>query len=248
MRKFLLVVVLLNSLLASSSFAGTMGPIQLPERTWVSTLSIGPVWEDGGRTQTFLLAPEIEKTYLAYKSRKALVNGELFLGIQKSVFQQLQGQLGIAVAATNNARLRGEIWDDADPIFNNHIYRYQIQHSRITVKGKLLADRGYWLTPWLSGSLGVGFNNAHDYQNRPLISAALPNPNFGDNTKTAFSYTVGVGLQKSINTHWQVGVGYEFADWGKSELNRALGQVYGRGLALNHFYTNGLLFSLSYLA
>ncbi len=247
MKKIFLSLLLLNPLFITNAFAGSMGPVQ-PDWTWVGTFSIGPVWADGGKTQTFLLAPEIEKTYLAQKKNRTLVNGEIFVGMQKPISQLLQGQLGLAVAATSDARLGGEIWDDADPEFNNHVYRYKIQHTYIAAKGKLLADRGYWLIPWISGSIGVGFNDAHSYHNRPLIRAALPNPNFKDKTKTSFSYTLGAGVQKSLNTHWQVGVGYEFTDWGKSELNRAFGQIYGRGLALNHFYTNGLLFNLSYLA
>ena len=160
----------------------------------------------------------------------------------------IQGQLGLAVAATSNARLSGHIWDDADPEFDNYVYDYKIQHTRVAVKGKLLADAGYWLTPWISGSLGVGFNNSHEFENTPLIFEAIRNPDFASHTETAFSYTLGAGVQKALNNHWQVGVGYEFADWGKSNLGRALGQTLNTGLSLNHFYTNGVLFNLTYLA
>lgn len=90
----------------------------------------------------------------------------------------------------------------------------------------------------MSGSLDVGFNRAHDFTNTPLIFEALPNPDFAAHTKTAFTYTLSAGLQKSINEHWQLGGGYEFADWGKSELGRALGQIMNSGLPLNHLYTN----------
>lgn len=81
-----------------------------------------------------------------------------------------------------------------------------------------------------------------------MIFEALPNPNFADHTKTAFTYTLGVGVQKAFNDHWQVGIGYEFADWGKSKLGRASGQTMNSGLALNHLYTNGILFNLTYVA
>ena len=59
---------------------------------------------------------------------------------------------------------------------------------------------------------------------------------------------MGAGVQKALNNHWQVGVGYEFADWGKSTLGRSLGQTLNTGLSLNYFYTNGVLFNLTYLA
>lgn len=235
--------------LGSTAFAGTMGPVTIyRDWTWVSSVSAGPVWARGGETQTFFLTPEIEKTYVARKSSNALASGELFVGLQKSLSSQWLGQLGLAAATTGNAKLQGVIWDDADVQFDNHSYQYKVRNSRVAIKGKLLLDKGYWAIPWMSASLGVGFNDANGFQNTPLIFEALPNPNFASHTETAFTYTVGAGLQKALNTHWQVGVGYEFADWGKSILGRAAGQTLNSGLNLNHFYTNGVLFNLTYVA
>lgn len=249
MNKNPLVLLFSASLLATSALAGTMGPVtQHPDWAWVGTFSAGPVWESGGSTQTFFLAPGIEKTYAADKSSSALFHGEVFLGVQKWLSQALQGQIGLAVAATSDAKLSGHIWDDADPLFDNYSYEYKIQHTHIAAKGKLLADMGYWLIPWISGSIGVGFNDAHGFHNTPLIFEALPNPDFASHTETAFSYTVGAGVQKALTDHWQVGVGYEFADWGRSNLGRAEGQTQNSGLTLNHLYTNGVLFNLTYLS
>lgn len=247
-RLFLSVVITAGGLVSYAS-AGTMGPVMTSKDwTWVGSIAAGPVWSRGGEAQTFYLAPEIEKTYVARKSTNALASGELFVGIQKSLTSQWLGQLGLATATTGNAELQGVIWDDADPQFDNYSYQYKVRNSRVAVKGKLLLDKGYWLMPWVSASVGVGFNRAHDFTNTPLIFEALPNANFTDHTKTAFTYTLGAGVQKSINEHWQVGVGYEFADWGKSELGRALGQILNTGLTLNHLYTNGVLLNLTYVA
>ncbi|HHF7374041.1 outer membrane protein [Legionella bozemanae] len=247
MNRNFLALALSASVVTGSALAGTMGPV-VPTWSWVGTISAGPVWEDGGKTQTFYLAPEIEKTYVANKSTRTLFNGEVFLGLQKRLSQIIQGQLGLAVGATSNANLSGMIWDDADPEFANYTYEYQIQHTHIAAKAKLLADMGYWLMPWISGSIGVGFNNAYSFSNTPIIFEALPNPNFKSHTETTFTYTVGAGVQKALNNHWQVGVGYEFADWGKSNLGRAAGQTQNSGLSLNHLYTNGVMFNLTYLA
>ena len=249
MKYRLFLSITAAGVLGSAAFAGTMGPV-MPSKdwTWVASIAAGPVWARGGETQTFFLAPEIEKTYAARKSTNVLASGELFVGMQKSWSSQWLGQLGLAAATTGNAKLQGVIWDDADPEFNNHSYQYKIRNSRIAVKGKLLLDKGYWLMPWVSASLGVGFNRAHEYSNAPLIFEALPNPNFADHTNTAFTYTLGAGVQKAFNDHWQVGIGYEFADWGKSELGRADTQTMNSGLALNHLYTNGVLLNLTYVA
>lgn len=236
-------------LLCAQSIAGTMDPIE-PQKSWVwvGSVSIGPVWENAGQTQTFYLAPNIIKTYAAKRPTNTLFDGEVFLGIQKELPKTLLGQIGLAVAAASNAKISGNIWDDADSTFNNYSYSYQIQHTHIAVKGKLLVDRGYWFVPWGSASLGVGFNDAHRFENTPLISEAVTMPNFASNTETSFVYTLGAGVQKILNQHWQIGAGYEFSDWGQSQLNRASGQTLNSGLSLNHLYTNGVLFNLTYFA
>lgn len=241
--------ILLTGVLSSTAFAGSMGPIDTSsDWRWVGTFSVGPVWESNGQTQTFYLTPEIEKTYAAQQPTHALADGELFIGKQKQLSHALQAQLGLAVSTTSDASLAGQIWDDADPQFANYNYSYKIQHTHLAVKSKLLMDKEFWLMPWISGSLGVGFNNAHAYQNTPLIYEAVVNPNFASHTNSTFTYTLGAGVQKTINQHWQVGLGYEFADWGKSNLGRAAEQTLNSGLQINHFYTNGLLFNLTYLS
>lgn len=215
---------------------------------WVATIGAGPIFENAGKTQTFYSAPEIEKTYNANRTSHTLVGGELFLGIQKSLKHQLAGQLGLAVTATDSANLSGNIWDDADLKFNNYTYNYKIRHSHVALKGKLIADKGFVFNPWLSGSLGVGFNQARDFSNTPKIFQAVVMPNFTNHTTTAFTYTVGAGVERNLNDHWRVGVGYEFTDWGKSGLSRAPGQTLNTGLAVSHVYTNGVLFNLTYKA
>ena len=77
--------------------------------------------------------------------------------------------------------------DDTDPQFDNYSYHYKARNPHVAVKGKLLLDKGYWVMPWVSASLGVGFNRAHDFTNTPLIFEALSNNNFTSHTKTAFT-------------------------------------------------------------
>jgi opacity protein-like surface antigen len=222
--------------------------VALFNSSWVATLSLGPVWENTGDTQTFYLTPNIEKTYAANNTSNALIDGELFLGMQKLLRQQLESHIGLALATTSHAALSGIVWDDAQPQFNNYTYGYQVRHTHVALKGKLLMDTDYVVSPWVSGSLGVGFNVAHDFKNTPLISEAVIMPNFTSHTVTSFTYTLGVGIEHSINQHWQTGIGYEFADWGRSQLGRASGQTLNSGLSLAHLYTNGFLINLTYLA
>lgn len=214
----------------------------------VVTLSLGKAWEHAGETQTFFLTPSIEKTYAANHSRHALADGELFLGKQIPLAHHIEGQLGLAFAATSSANLSGDIWDDADPQFNNFNYQYKIKHTHFAIKGKLLGDYGYMIKPWISASLGIASNRAYGFFSTPTIPEAVDTPDFNSRTKTAFTYTFGVGIQATLTTHCQAGVGYEFSDWGKSQLDRASNQTLGTGLSLNHLYTNSAMFNLTYIS
>jgi opacity protein-like surface antigen len=237
--------------LSGNTLAGTMGSavLQQSDLTWLATLSAGSIWESAGTTQNLYLTPEIEKAYVANQSTRAVFDGEVVLGLQKRLSQTVHAQLGLAVGVASNAILSGVVWDDADPEFDNYTYRYSIQHTHVAVKGKLLKDISFYgVTPYITGSLGVGFNRAYNFTNTPRLFEAVAFPDFTANTRATFTYTAGAGVQRALNEHWQVGMGYEFADWGSSQLGRAEGQNLNEGLSLNHLYTNGLLLSLTWIA
>jgi opacity protein-like surface antigen len=234
------------SMTQQTSLANT--PTKLSPSSLVITLSGGPAWESAGQKQTLNLSSSIQKTYTADQPTNTLGQGELFLGIQKPLTTIIQGQLGLAVGATSNATLSGDIWDDGDSEFNNYSYQYQIKHQDIMLKGKLLGNWGWGFMPWVSAGLGIGFNRSHDFTNTPTITEALPTANFSSNTTASFTYTLGLGIEHALNKHWQIGAGYEFADWGQSELGRAKGQTIGEGPSLSHLYTNAFLLNLSFIA
>lgn len=237
---------LLAAAISSQAFAGTMGPE--PGMTWVGSISAGPVWAHGGKTQTFYTTPTIERTWAAYPTTTVLPEGELFIGIQKKLpLFSLQAYLGLAGAVTGDAHLRGVI-REVDSVVDSYSYRYRVQNSRIGIKGKFLPDKDYWLLPWVSGNVAAGFNRAHYYENTPLILGAVHNQNFTGSTRTTFTYALGAGVQMAFYDHWQIGLGYEFADWGQSALGRAADQNRSGGVTMHHLYTNGLLFNLTFIS
>ncbi|MFC3908264.1 outer membrane protein [Legionella dresdenensis] len=234
-------------LLSFQATAGSMGDI-LPSCSKVITFSGGPAWYNEGRSQTIQLQEDVTKYYQAQSSTKALATGEIFFGVSSPLSETFSGQLGLAVAHNGSASQRGFIWEDADPNFSNYRYDYNISNTRITVKGKLLSATPYpWLNPYISAGAGIGFNKADNFSITPLIYQEVAAPPFASNTETAFSYTAGAGLQFPLNPNWQAGIGYEFADWGKSQLNRASNQTMNTGPKLSHFYTHELQISLTYI-
>lgn len=232
-------------LVSANGLAGTMG--EVAERySKVITLSGGPAWTTNGKSQVIAIEPDLVRGFVADNKESTVGNVELFAGLQRTFNSSFTYQIGLAVAASSNAKLSGSIWDEADPDYDNFYYNYKINHTHIAVKGKLIADTNFWVQPYVSGSLGVGFNQAQHFNSSPKTAFQLPYPGFNSNTETSFTYTAGAGLQKSINSHWSIGAGYEFADWGKSVLDRTNLQTVGSGLRLNHLYAHQLQFSLSY--
>lgn len=217
-------------------------------KSWVFTASLGPAWENSGETQTINISPNVYKTYAADNRTNAITELSIFYGVQKPLFSNLSGQIGVNLATISNANMTGEIWDDANPKFNNLNYSYIIKSTRIAAKGIILLDKKLIITPLLSGSVGLSYNYYENFLNAKKIPEVIINPNFAKYTSQAFTYSLGAGFQRNLSNNWRLGVSYEFTDWGHGRLAKAPRQVNFNAITQEHFYTNGLLFNLSYVA
>ena len=257
-----LQMVFLGCLITTTALAGSRMRDYYNESSWpiVATLSVGPGWARPGETQTLTLQPQIEKAYVPNPTSRALrfVNttkhtdtlaaGEFFLGLYGDVNSVVEGQLGLAFGMSSQARLGGTIYEDADPAFNNYSYSYKIRNSRIGVKIKALYKTGYYdVIAYLSGCAAVGTNNSARYRIAPLLDTEVPSPFFSNNNSTTLSYNFAVGVEAPVDPNWRVGLGYEYANWGKSQLARAPEQTVGSGLTLGNLRVQELMVSLTYI-
>lgn len=250
---FKLCLCLSASLIAKDALAESIRYNYKPSSMFSGISSVvsmagGASWEKAGETQMISFTSDIVKNYVATKKSHAFANFNLFVGLQNRINNSLIGQLGLLGGVTSNGRLSGMVWDDADPLFDNYSYTYKVQHSFAGVQGKILLDTGLVVFPWVSGSVGAGFNRAQNFMYTPLIEEAVAPPNFAAKTFTTFSYSIGAGLQYQCNNHWQVGIAYDFSDWGKSQLGPAQGQTTNNGLSLGHFYSNGVLVNVTFVS
>lgn len=230
-----------------SALAGDAGfPVDLPiQWTSIVTLSGGVAWTTAGQNQ--YLYPFFVPSYEYYKYNSAtstMGSGEIFFGLQRVIYPNIIGELGLGVAGMSDAQVNG--YADVNGYPDAFGYSYKVNHGRLELKGKLIAYTMQPIQPYISGSLGVAWNNSHDY--RPvLLNPAVYFPIWYEaNVAVAFPYTVGAGVQTMLNPNWQVGIGYQFSDLGKSYL-RGDGVTLNKGLRLTHFYTNEALVSISYL-
>jgi len=236
---------LLGILLFSSVYASNVQTIN-SKTQYVASFNLGPGWYNVGNTQSVLLQPGFTNIYVDNNHTQALITGELFFGIARQLHQHVWGQFGVAGALTSPAHLSGVVWEAGEPHLNNFTYTYDVDHAQISLKGKLLTLVSWY--PYISASLGAGFNAAKNYTSTPLLFEILPMSPFMDNDSTSFAYTIGVGIQKALSVHWQLGIGYEFSDWGRSKLGPIAGNTTTNTLQLNHLYVNQLMFNITFLA
>ncbi|MGL6029728.1 MAG: outer membrane protein [Legionella sp.] len=210
----------------------------------IITVNAGASWASPGQNQYLYPFSPPNNYYYSHDSHSsAMATGGVFFGLQRFVYPGVIGQLGLGAAGVTDADVSGMLSVNSVPDVGS--YSYKVNHARVELKGKLIATCYQTLQPFVSGSVGVGFNQSHDYQ-PTFIPGLAYKPWFETNSTVAFAYTVGLGVQTMLDAHWQVGAGYEFADLGKSYLGSS-DALLSQGQGLTHFYTNSAVFSLSYL-
>ena len=220
----------------------------------IITISGGPAWAGPGQNQylyprvpPFLnpnLPPLIVENFIYDSPTGILATGEIFFGLQRVVYPGVLAELGIGLAGATDAKATGVVDINGNVAVN--AFDYKVDHGRAEIKGRLIGINFHPVQPYISGSFGAGFNNSHAYVPTTVNPILFPPFWFASNTNIAFSYTLGAGVQTRLTPNWQVGIGYEFADWGKNFLGPdPIIQLNGPGLT--HLYTHELLMSLSYL-
>lgn len=240
---------------SSVACAGYAGSVTLPlitESQLMYGLSVGPTWGFGNQSHTIYLEQDVAKRYTADHASPVFASVELFVGRQKLLTlphtnKPVLNQIGLVLAGSGDVTLSGDVWEDADPDFNNFNYHYKVEHLHIAIQDRLIFHTNCFLEPYVMASVGIGFNRAYDFTIKPKISEEVPAPPFNSRTTTSFVYTLGLGVQHSFNTHIQTALGYEFASWGKTQLGHMPGQTLGHGITQNQLYANQIQFSLFYV-
>lgn len=228
------------------ALAGEMGHTS---NDYFISISAGPSWTNPSKTQTIALQPDVMNAYVPQQPVKnsLLADGEVFLGVQNYFFQQISSQFGLAFYMSSPVTLDGYIQVDGNQNFQNYAYQFKINHEHIALKSKWIFEQPLNINPYVSGSIGVGFNRSYGYAVTPILFQAVTMPPFQSHTQVAFSYGVGAGLQHSLNQHVTVALGYQLVSWGSSYLGRASEQTSDKGLGLNNLYSQGIEFNISYL-
>jgi len=202
--------------------------------------------------QTFFLQPDVEKTYAPTSNKNEFTGSlELFAGFQAPFDDGFDTdffwQLGLALSGANNSKIKGDIWEDANPNFNNYSYSYNVIFAQLALKGKLFMVVYDLFDAYVSAGVGVGFNQASSFNITPKICQEVAAPAFTDKSSTGLTYSGGFGVQTALSLNWKMNLGYEFINLGPTELGRAPGQTLGSGLKLNQNFANTVTLGVTYI-
>jgi len=260
-----LPIVLLICALITNAFAGSMSSnASYYDRSgwpFFVTLNVGPAWSRPGESQVLTLQPNVSKAYIPFpmsrsirfvstaKGTNTLFTGEIFFGLYGNINSAVIGQLGLAFGGSSQVRVKGTVYEDSNIDFGNFIYSYGVRNARGAVKAKLIYDPGFYdVYPYMSGSAGISNNHASGFTINTKLFQEIPAPLFPDKSKGAFSYTLGAGVETLLDDNWRVSLGYEFADWGQSNLGAAIGQTIGLGPHINSLRTHELQLGVTYMS
>lgn len=109
--------------------------------------------------------------------------------------------------------------------------------------------------PYAEVGLGAAFNHVGGYNATTAETGSVNlTPRFGNQNTNQFSYSLGLGVDRQVNTNIRVGLGYRYSNFGSSSLGDGAilynGYQYPTYFALksSNNYANQLLARISYLA
>ncbi len=214
-------------------------PFYIPHFAYpVLTLSGGEVFtDDAGKSQSVI--DQVTHVPLYYHPHHDELFSPIFggfAGTEMFVRPDWHVQLGVSYYQPITFRAQGTITPGP------YDYSYYIRPHQLLVESKLLYTCLGRFHPYVSGGVGVSFNNAYRYND------GLGN-HFDDHVSTSWSYMVGAGIDYDLNMQWRLGVGYRFNNFGRTDLDNAnlSGLATSSKFSQQHFYANEVLAQLSYI-
>lgn len=176
-----------------------------------------------------------------------------FLGGEWRMSPAWDLQLGLGYYQTSTFNTEGTLTQGVSaPSYNAFNYTYDVISRQLLAEGKVLMNWAKRYHPYISVGLGVAFNTAQDYKvdiGPPLTFS----PAYDDHTERSFTYSIGLGMDYDITHYLRFGIGYRFADLGKTELGDGQVGAPGSYVAVpeapsqRHFYSQEILAQLTWL-
>lgn len=223
---------------------------------WHAVLSLSPgiaISSDIGKSRTFPIINPITDEFYIYSANRPTQTASVFdgfIGLEWACHPQWSLQMGLGYNQAWNFRAEGSFLQGTDvQSEDRYSYHYNVLTRQLLAEGKLLYNFKKCYHPYFSLGLGAAFNNASDSgTNVPPFSTFTRQ--YKNNTKTSFTYSVGVGIDADVLDHLRLGIGYRFADFGQMKLGDATIDTTSVGgtLSQNHIYASEILMQFTIIS
>jgi opacity protein-like surface antigen len=158
-------------------------------------------------------------------------------------------QAGVGYYQPTTFQIKGSVTQGVDLFSSDkYAYHYSIESRQLLIETKLLYHHWQTYHPYLTLGLGAAFNNAKNFQVNIQPPFTTVSNQFGNNTTTSFTYSLGFGMDVNVLEHVRIGGGYRFADLGgaktaKSTINTI---ATNNTLSQSHLYAHEVLIQLTF--
>lgn len=213
-----LLITPLICLPALAAHAGTMGEHKAAGYPVVS-LGIGTATPANlGQAEYFPILDPITDEFYSYLPNYRSKTAPLFsmmVGAEFPINPLWLFQTGIEYNARGTFKVNGNFLQGADvQSADNYSYEYQLSSTQVLLDAKLLYTVKEFIHPFVIGGLGTAFNKAYHFASSVPPTLTFTR-NFPDNTRTSFSYILGLGVEADITKKLRAGIGYRYAGLGK---------------------------------
>ena len=213
----------------------------------VATVNLGLDFIDQTQAQELVFIPPFYNTYTSQINQNKFLGG-IFLGIETPLFNSLFAEVGLSYYKNSSLRATGVVSQFGDPHYDNLAYQYSIASQRLYAEGKLLSKKYNLFHPFISSGVGQAYNKATNFHEFKLSSEAVPlDSGFPDQSRHAFSYFLGLGLENELTQHVRLGCSYRWVSLNQAYLGSSVFQDESTSSLHNKLNANELLIQLSYL-
>ena len=256
MKQTIVCLSVISGLITSPSFAAASPSSKILESpalssySWLGRVSASLAFPiTTNQFQTLILLDGVNGDSTYQRQRNTKLNGSIGVSlgtelplISKVLISTWQPTLSYYQGLFN---INGILSQRLGAVIQGYDYEYVVDASQVMFDNKVLITGTNKYHPYGSVGLGASFNLARAYRAHPLDQTFARSPVFSNNRTSAFSYSLGLGLDIDYSSNLAFGLGYRYVDYGLVSLNTSPVQNTSAKLKLNNLTTNQLIAELT---
>jgi len=202
-----------------------------------------------GRDQTVVMLNDgTSNRYISQNKSHFATGFQLLVGAEWPFVHNTLLQAGVGLHRTARLSDTGDVYQFSDSEFDNFVYLYGVQSTRVMIEMRLLKKLHERLMPYVSLGLGGAINKAGAYQETAKFSGLIAMQPYTSNVKVNLAYQAGLGAEYQISPTMRLGLGYELASLGLAELGLSPSQTINSRFKSRNIYTNNVSIHITALA